>query len=637
MATATVKTQNEILKEKYPAMATALGAGGVLLNAAKKQETIPSGVSKEAWEATQQKFEASETQNSLDATAQSDLSHLRDVASKDKIINNVTWNEINSSFSTPSAVKEADRYLAQQLQKIQSGRTSYSDKVEAMMDKIANREEFTYDVDNDTLFQQALASAMKSGKQAMQDTIGQASALTGGYGSTYATTAGNQVYNDFIEDAYDNLPQYYQMAMDKYQMEGDELYRQLGMYNDADTKEYERMLTAYDATYAHRNQVYNEAYTQYRDEKSDAFAKANLMISEHGQLVTDAYNLYTASSSYADSQYQREYNTWLDSVNNAFKTVEIQNADYWEKTNFDEKVRQYEQDFAENVRQFDMTYEQNDRFHADEMALGYADIAAANARNAASIASAEKMQQFGFAHDKEMNTIGFEQDKELLGIKQGYDLETLGIQNNFTAGENEKNRNWESGENAKYNLTVDQQLGLKSGSGGSGGSGGGSGGKPVTLTDAETKYITKIFQDSSLTTEQQYAKVADYLATRGKDVSKLGEGTIEFYRSEANDAVQKNINNPKATGTAVGLNTKEGKNFTVSVGNKTYKVQSGGRASDNAQALLANMNVAEGEVFSYTYNGVTRLYVKSGGVFYKVEGRTLNGDDLDKLKAALKK
>lgn len=573
MATATVKTQNEILKEKYPAMATALGAGGVLLNATKKQETIPSGVSKEAWEATQQKFEASETQNSLDATAQSDLSHLRDVASKDKIINNVTWNEINSSFSTPSAVKEADRYLAQQLQKIQSGRTSYSDKVEAMMDKIANREEFTYDVDNDTLFQQALASAMKSGKQAMQDTIGQASALTGGYGSTYATSAGNQVYNAFIEDAYDNLPEYYKMAMDKYQMEGEELYRQLGMYNDADTKEYERMLTAYDATYAHRNQVYNEAYTQYRDEKSDAFAKANLMIAEHGQLVSDAYNLYTASSSYADSQYQREYNTWLDSVNNAFKTVEIQRADYWDKTNFDENVRQYEKDFAENVRQFDMTYEQNDRFHADEMNLGYADIAAANARNAASIASAEKMQQLGFEHDVNMSNLNHERNLEIIGIEHSNNLETIGIQQTFTSQENEKDRtfqseesqkdrDFQSGENAKYNLTVDQQLGLKAGNGGSsGGSGGGSGNgnKLKDPTETQMNKALAAYEESGDAGFDKYVAslpgtvntdaIIDYVATYGqlpldqRTYTKTKDTVNGLWGIDGNDIVQDQYGN----------------------------------------------------------------------------------------------
>ena len=85
------------------------------------------------------------------------------------------------------------------------------------MTQIQNREDFEYDVDKDPLFQQALASAMNSGKTAMQDTIGQASALTGGYGSTYATSVGNQAYNAYIEDAYNNLPEYYNMALQAYQ------------------------------------------------------------------------------------------------------------------------------------------------------------------------------------------------------------------------------------------------------------------------------------------------------------------------------------------------------------------------------------------------------------------------------------
>jgi hypothetical protein len=199
--------------------------------------------------------------------------------------------------------------------------------VKDMMSQIQNRDKFSYDVDSDPLFQQALASSMNSGKQAMQDTIGQASALTGGYGSTYATSAGNQAYNAFIEDAYDNLPQYYQMAREAYQMEGEEMYKQFGMLSELDDKEYNRNIAAYDATYQHRNRLYDESYNQFRDNKSDLFAMANLQISEHGQRVSDAYNYYSAASDYADSMYEREYNSWLDSVNMAWKEIEIFNND----------------------------------------------------------------------------------------------------------------------------------------------------------------------------------------------------------------------------------------------------------------------------------------------------------------------
>ena len=277
------------------------------------------------------------------------LSNAENIAGKDKLVSDDTWKKINATFKAPAAVREADNYLKGALSKIQSGKTSYSNQVRDMMSQIQNRDKFSYDVDSDPLFQQALASAMNSGKSAMQDTIGQASALTGGYGSSYATSAANQAYNSFVEDAYNNLPQYYQMALEAYQMEGDEMYRQLDMLNTADATEYGRLLNAYDATYSHRNQMYNEAYQQFRDSKTDAIAGANLALSEHGQLASDAFNLYSAYASEANTAYNREYQQWSDTINNAWKAIGVQNSDYWET----EKSK-------ENQRQFNLTHGDTD-------------------------------------------------------------------------------------------------------------------------------------------------------------------------------------------------------------------------------------------------------------------------------------
>ena len=320
------------------------------------------GVDEELTNKAMSTFEQSSNVTEADAKRQQGLSNLEELTSKENIISDSVMNALNSSFEIPSAVLEADAYLSDQLEKIQSGKTSYSDQVKDMMDKIMNREKFSYDVDSDVLFQQALASAMNSGKQAMQDTIGQASALTGGYGSTYATSAGNQAYNAFIEDAYNNLPEYYQMAMEAYQMEGDEMYRQFGMLSELDDKEYNRNVTAYDATYQHRNQMYNEAYTQYRDNKSDAFAMANLQLNEHGQRVSDAYNYYSATSDYADTLYDREYTKWADEVNQAMQYSQLLNSDWWSQTNFDEGVRQYEKNYAQTEDHFT----RNQEFQASE-------------------------------------------------------------------------------------------------------------------------------------------------------------------------------------------------------------------------------------------------------------------------------
>lgn len=324
-----------------------------------KSTTPPEGVDKSIWEKQGSTYTTSEEQKKRDAEVESALSNYKTLTSKEDIISQDVRNVLGSSYTKPIEVIQADAWLGQQLSQIQSGKTSYSDDVRNMISKIQNRDKFEYDVDSDQLFQQALASAMGSGKQAMQDTIGQASALTGGYGSTYATSVGNQAYNSFIEDAYDNLPQYYQMAFEKYQAEGQDMYNQLAMLSEEDAKEYERLLTSYDATYQHRNQLYNESYNAYRDSKTDAYNMANLQLSEHGQLVSDAYNYYNAVANNAETMYQRDYNTWLNEINQSNVMSGMQQTNYWNQTNFDEGVRQYEKNFTESQRQFNKDLELN--------------------------------------------------------------------------------------------------------------------------------------------------------------------------------------------------------------------------------------------------------------------------------------
>jgi len=154
------------------------------------------------------------------------------------------------------------------------------------------------------------------------------------------------------------------------------------MLTDADDREYNRNVTAYDATYQHRNQMYNEAYTQYRDNKSDAFNMANLQLSENAQIVNNAYNLYNATSNYADTLYEREYSKWADEVNQAMQYAGILNSDWWNQTNYDRGVfesdRAYEQTEKWNQKDDDYRYaalKQADDHHNDDMGYKYSALA----------------------------------------------------------------------------------------------------------------------------------------------------------------------------------------------------------------------------------------------------------------------
>ena len=284
-------------------------------------------------------FVASDKQNELDNRLTEQGKVLEGIANKKDLIDSGTMATINSSFSASQSYRDAMEYTNQLLAKLSSGRTSYTSQVEAMMDKIMNREDFEYDVDSDQLFQQALASAMNSGKTAMQDTIGQASALTGGYGSTYATSAGNQAYNAFIEDAYNNIDEYYRMAMEAYQMEGEEMFNQLGMFVDADNREYQRTYDAWSANFANAESMYNKEYGQWQDSVNNAFQSANLQLNEYGTRLDASSKLYDVYANQANTNYQREYQSWADEVAQAQNMINILHSDWQYDTNL-----QYQKD-----------------------------------------------------------------------------------------------------------------------------------------------------------------------------------------------------------------------------------------------------------------------------------------------------
>jgi hypothetical protein len=157
------------------------------------------------------------------------------------------------------------------------GDFSYSkdDMFKSAMDKILNREKFSYDLNGDALYQQYKDKYIQQGKMAMQDTMGQASAMTGGYGSSYASTAGNQAYQSHLNNLNDIIPELYQMAYDKYNQEGQDLYNQYGMLSDDRNMEYgmwgdkRNQLVADRGYYADEaNNAYNKDYGQWNDNRT---------------------------------------------------------------------------------------------------------------------------------------------------------------------------------------------------------------------------------------------------------------------------------------------------------------------------------------------------------------------------------
>lgn len=144
------------------------------------------------------------------------------------------------------------------------------------LDNLLNRKDFKFDVNNDALYKQMKENYANLGKLAMQDTIGQASAMTGGYGNSYAQSVGQQAYNAYMQKATDAIPDLYQMALNRYSLEGDKLAQNLSALSSDRNTSYGEYQDAYNRAANERsyygneyNNLYNLAYQAYRDKVSD--------------------------------------------------------------------------------------------------------------------------------------------------------------------------------------------------------------------------------------------------------------------------------------------------------------------------------------------------------------------------------
>lgn len=124
-------------------------------------------------------------------------------------------------------------------------KSQYADDINGVISNILNREKFSYDLDADAFYQQYADKYIQQGKLAMADTMGQAAALTGGYGNSYAQSVGQQAYNAQLDNLNDIGLGLYQTALDKYMREGDSLYDQLATLEALDDRDYQRYLDSY--------------------------------------------------------------------------------------------------------------------------------------------------------------------------------------------------------------------------------------------------------------------------------------------------------------------------------------------------------------------------------------------------------
>ena len=193
-------------------------------------------------------------------------------------------NGLESGYTPSGSVQAAQAYLEQvKASKPGAYQSRWDDELTSLYDQIRNRKKFSYDMGTDPLYQQYREQYQRLGRLAMQDTMGQAAALTGGYGSTYGEQVGQQAYNAYLQNLNDIVPQLQQQAYQRYQDEGTDLYNQYSLVKGREDTDYGR----------------------YRDTVSDYYSD-----------LSDARSAYNSERSLDQSQWATMLDYWAQKANN---------------------------------------------------------------------------------------------------------------------------------------------------------------------------------------------------------------------------------------------------------------------------------------------------------------------------------
>ena len=204
--------------------------------------------------------------------------------------------------------------------------SKYNSLIEETMNKILNKEDFSYDFNADPLYQNYKDQYTKLGKEAAMNAASSASALTGGYGNSYAGTAASQANQQYLTQLNNIIPELYDAALNKYQMETENLYNQFGMLETEENRQYgqyrdsvsdyysdwSNLQNGYSTALAQENWEAEMAYQKERDAVSDSQWEKSFNNSNSQWAAEMAYQ--QSRDAVSDSQWEKEYQMALESA-----------------------------------------------------------------------------------------------------------------------------------------------------------------------------------------------------------------------------------------------------------------------------------------------------------------------------------
>lgn len=143
--------------------------------------------------------------------------------------------------------------------------SKYQGQINDVMSKLNDLGEYDYDPAADTAYQQYKSQYAQKAKLANQNAQANASAMTGGYGSSYGTQAGQKAYAATMDDLNSVLDGLTAQNRAEYNTKKSGLQEQLSGLQSAEQNDY----TKYQKDYSqwqdglsYRQNEYNNAYSE---------------------------------------------------------------------------------------------------------------------------------------------------------------------------------------------------------------------------------------------------------------------------------------------------------------------------------------------------------------------------------------
>ena len=180
--------------------------------------------------------------------------------------------------------------------------SGFEDQLQALYDQIEGREAFSYDPEEDEAYRRYAKLYAAQGAAAMEDTMGQAASLTGGYGSSYAQAVGQQAYDRYLGELAALVPELRQAALAEYRQEGQALTDRYNMLNQQEKAGYDR----WQDTVARWQKALSEAQSSYEDVSAQDKKAYQAMLKHYADKAEQELKLSAAGAKLEDSGYEAD-------------------------------------------------------------------------------------------------------------------------------------------------------------------------------------------------------------------------------------------------------------------------------------------------------------------------------------------